>query len=445
MEDLPVPDVSAPNSPMPEAGNDPGDPLAPEIEEEHVNNPPAAFPDQDMEVTAENEVNNDDHDNDSDDLSDVDEAQFDDFDADALALEEREQIAVDDSNVALLGVHKRKRTEAEIEEARKKKKKEKKRDRPKKSRRRREGSENFSGGEEVSGKRSRKRDGEGRSRSKKVPEDIDESTLTPEERRRRALDKLMDDALKNPNQRRKKKADGRSLEDDADTKIEGMRDAMTRAAQADTVARENGQPAMEKLRLLPQVTSLLNNNTMQSQLVDPEHNLLEAVRFFLEPLNDGSLPAYNIQKDLFAALGKLPINKDSLVASGIGKVVYFYTKSKRPEITIKRQADRLMADWLRLVLKRSGDYKNRELANNNATLPVRTTTLNAAQQAARDRAMATPSMSNRARIEGGLGTYTVAPNSTALTGSMGARPMGDSGEATFRKFKMRNQGKGAGR
>jgi transcription factor SPN1 len=186
MEDLPVSDASVPNSPMPEAGHDPGDPLAPEIEEEHINNPPAAFPEQDMEVTAENEVDNDDHDHDhdSDDLSDVDEAQFDDFDPDNLALEEREQIAIDDSNVALLGVHKRKRTEAEIEESRKKKKKEKKRDRPKKSKRRREGSETFSGGEEVNGKRSRKRkeDGEGRSRSKKVPEDIDESTLTPEER-----------------------------------------------------------------------------------------------------------------------------------------------------------------------------------------------------------------------------------------------------------------------
>jgi transcription factor SPN1 len=184
MEDLPVSDASMPNSPMPEADHDPGDPLAPEIEEEHVNNPPAAFPNQDMEVTAENEVDNDDHDHDSDDLSDVDEAQFDDFDPDDLALEEREQIAIDDSNVALLGVHKRKRTEAEIEESRKKKRKEKKRDRPKKSRRRREGSENFSGGEEVSGKRSRKRkeDGESRSKAKKIPDDIDESTLTPDER-----------------------------------------------------------------------------------------------------------------------------------------------------------------------------------------------------------------------------------------------------------------------
>jgi transcription factor SPN1 len=184
MEDLPISDASVPSSPMPEAGHDPGDPLAPEVEEEHINNPPAAFPDQDMEVTAENEVDNDDHD-DSDALSDVDEAQFDDFDPDNLALEEREQIAIDDSNVALLGVHKRKRTEAEIEESRKKKRKEKKRDRPKKSRRRREGSEVFSGGEELNGKRSRKRKEDGESRPKarsRVQEEVDESTLTPEER-----------------------------------------------------------------------------------------------------------------------------------------------------------------------------------------------------------------------------------------------------------------------
>ena len=47
-----------------------------------------------------------------------------------------------------------------------------------------------------------------------------------------------------------------------------------------------------------------------------EINLLESVGFFLEPLSDGSLPAYNIQRELFAALARLPVNKDSLIASG---------------------------------------------------------------------------------------------------------------------------------
>lgn len=136
---------------------------------------------------------------------------------------------------------------------------------------------------------------------------------------------------------------------------------MTDAAKADTDARQQGLPAMKKLQMLPEVVALLNRNTLKDQLVDPDTNLLEAVRFFLEPLNDGSLPAYNIQRELFSVLARLPITKDALVASGIGKVTLFYTKSSKPEATIKRQAERLLGEWTRPILKRSDDYRKREL------------------------------------------------------------------------------------
>jgi transcription factor SPN1 len=149
----------------------------------------------------------------------------------------------------------------------------------------------------------------------------------------------------------------------ADQEIEEMRKRMTDAAKNDTDARDRGEPAMHKLKLLPEVVALLNRNTLKNQIVDPELNLLEAVRFFLEPLNDGSLPAYNIQRELFSALAKLPINKDTLVASGIGKVVVFYTKSNRPETSIKRQAERLVADWTRPILKRTDDYRKKEVVS----------------------------------------------------------------------------------
>jgi len=59
------------------------------------------------------------------------------------------------------------------------------------------------------------------------------------------------------------------------------------------------------------------------------------------------------------ALAKLPINKESLIASGIGKVIVFYTKSKRPEPVIKRQAERLLAEWTRPILQRSDDYSKK--------------------------------------------------------------------------------------
>lgn len=145
----------------------------------------------------------------------------------------------------------------------------------------------------------------------------------------------------------------------ADAEIEDVRKRMTQAAQLDAVNRREGKPAMHKLRMLPEVVSLLNRNQYVNSLVDPEINLLEAVKFFLEPLDDGSLPAYNIQRDLMNALAKLPINKEALIASGIGKVIVFYTKSKRPEPGIKRQAERLLAEWTRPILQRSDDYSKR--------------------------------------------------------------------------------------
>lgn len=145
----------------------------------------------------------------------------------------------------------------------------------------------------------------------------------------------------------------------ADAEIEHMRKRMTHAAQMDAIDRQEGKPAMHKLKLLPEVILLLNRNQYTNSLVDPEINLLEAVRFFLEPLDDGSMPAYNIQRDLLTSIAKLPIQKDALIASGIGKVVVFYTKSKRVERPIKDMAEKLLAEWTRPILQRSDDYSKR--------------------------------------------------------------------------------------
>lgn len=151
---------------------------------------------------------------------------------------------------------------------------------------------------------------------------------------------------------------------------------MEQACEADNTAREKGQPAIHKLKMLPEVVALLNRNTVQHSIVDPDTNFLQSVKFFLEPLNDGSLPAYNIQRDLFAALVKLPIEKEALLSSGIGKVVLYYTKSKKPEIGIKRIAERLLGEWSRPILKRSDDYKKRKVVTKDfdfqyVFLPIR--------------------------------------------------------------------------
>jgi transcription factor SPN1 len=235
----------------------------------------------------------------------------------------------------------------------------------------------------------------------------------------------------------------------ADAEIEDMRHRMALAAQRDTAARSRGEPAMHKLKLLPEVMLLLNRKNLSQSLVDPDINLLEAVRFFLEPLNDGSLPAYNIQRELFAALGKLPITKDTLVASGIGKVVLFYTRSKRPEPGIKRQAEKLLSDWMRPILKRTDDYRKRALEEatyDPTRLPIRPTlSQQDASQIQRERQLATPQVANRARLETGIRSYTIAPRSNLSNIGPATRAPGQGGAEAFRRLQLRKQGKDGGR
>lgn len=239
-----------------------------------------------------------------------------------------------------------------------------------------------------------------------------------------------------------------------DEEIASMRNRMSEAAELDVEARSQKppRPAMYKLRLLPEVTSLLNRNSrdFESAIVDPETNLLEAVRFFLEPLSDGSLPAYNIQRELFACLARLPIDKEALISSGIGKVVLFYTKSKRPELAIKRQAELLLGDWTRPILNRTDDYRKRvlrtvefdpvRLALRNGPNGTQSRQISAAEAAAqaRERALAPPVRNPmRAKIETSAKTYKIVPKSNAVNGGMFARPLGASGEDAFRKMKAR--------
>ncbi len=241
----------------------------------------------------------------------------------------------------------------------------------------------------------------------------------------------------------------------ADEEIANLRIRMAEAAELDVQARSSAppKPAMHKLRLLPEVTALLNRNSrdVESAIVDPENNLLESVRFFLEPLSDGSLPAFNIQRELFASLAKLPIDKEALISSGIGKVVLFYTKSKKPEPSIKRSAERLLGEWTRPILKRSDDYRKRHLETADYDPLSRTAraanpaSATQSQAEARARALEKPQVSNRARVEVDRKTYTIVPRSGQVTGGMFARPLGASGEDAFRRMKARQanaQGKG---
>ncbi|ODV91155.1 hypothetical protein CANCADRAFT_38619 [Tortispora caseinolytica NRRL Y-17796] len=205
-----------------------------------------------------------------------------------------------------------------------------------------------------------KRSRQPKKRVRKADSEEPEPEIRPEWERRRLLEERIDAALKPNGKKKKRKLDDVDLEQLQDEKLSELRDEMRQAAIADAEAVRDGQAATNKLKLLPKVRDLLRRQNLADSVLD--NNLLEAVRMWLEPLPDASLPAYAIQKELFAILESLPIKTIHLRESGIGKIMIFYQRSKRPPLAIKHTADRLVGKWSRPIIGRSDNYKDKIIA-----------------------------------------------------------------------------------
>jgi transcription factor SPN1 len=159
--------------------------MRPEIDEENSTpNPPLGAPDQDMEVTEKHGGMPDPDDvqeaglsDNESELSELDDQEFhEEFNLDEVDIQERPAQIIDESNVGMISVHKRKRNEGDSERPKTKKKKA---DRP----RRKKGKEDEAEGGDIAasgGRKSKRSRKEGKVRGAS-PEQAEEN-LTPEER-----------------------------------------------------------------------------------------------------------------------------------------------------------------------------------------------------------------------------------------------------------------------
>ncbi|KAI0734326.1 hypothetical protein C8Q72DRAFT_808948 [Fomitopsis betulina] len=276
-----------------------------------------------------------------------------------------------------------------------------------KVKRRRRGDAGADGGERRP-QRKRKR--------KQQLEEIDLSQLPPEQANKLKLDMQIEAILKPKRAsrpKRKRKDDEDVLDRVADEEVSRLREAMVSAAQDDEAANREKLPATAKLRLLPQVMEVLRKNSLANSIVD--NNLLEAVCKWLEPLPDRSLPALDIQREFFPTLKKMEyIDTNVLKESKLGRVVLFYTKSKRVTPDIQRYANDLVSAWSRPIIKRSASYRDRIIPTaqigdgDGARGPERLNTILArARESDKNRVRKNAVMIPQRE----LGSYTVAPRS----------------------------------
>lgn len=258
----------------------------------------------------------------------------------------------------------------------------------------------------------------------------------------------MDEALKSHRISRRKAT--QDMEERADQELASMRERIGKACEADAVARAAGGVATQKLKILPELVELLNRNTIQTQIVDPDVNILEGVRWMLEPADqDAALPNYQIQRELFSILVRLNIGREALKASQLGKVVLFYTKSIQPQPAIKQIAQRLVAEWMRIILNKNKNRRNMHvetapydpLAQSQRTAGSGQVDRQAQAAEKRRKVLAQPAPTNRARPEGGVGMYTIAPVNNMSNGmGVSSRTLGSSGSDAFKRIAARSSG-----
>ncbi|KAJ7475959.1 transcription factor iws1 [Mycena latifolia] len=200
-----------------------------------------------------------------------------------------------------------------------------------------------------------------RKRKRKAPpEPVDLSELPPEQASKIRLDMQLEAILKPKKSSRSKKRKGNEevLDSFADDEVARLRETMNNAADEDIKANDAKLPAIAKLKLLPEAMETLRKSSLAQSMID--NNLLEAVKRWLEPLPDRSLPSLNIQREFFPLIKKMEfIDSAVLKESGLGRVVLFYTKCKRVTPEIKRTAHELVSAWSRPIIKRSASYRDK--------------------------------------------------------------------------------------
>ena len=144
-----------------------------------------------------------DSDRESDLLSEVDENQFEDYDPETANIEDR-PVDIDEDMARTLKATKRKRTEGEVV----KKPREGRREKKRRDRDDDVAMDDGDDGAKKSRRSRRQAEGERRPRAKPAtPEPENEDHLSPEERRKRAIDRALDAAIKKPSGTKRRKKD----------------------------------------------------------------------------------------------------------------------------------------------------------------------------------------------------------------------------------------------
>ncbi|XP_077063255.1 protein IWS1 homolog isoform X1 [Siphateles boraxobius] len=156
--------------------------------------------------------------------------------------------------------------------------------------------------------------------------------------------------------KRRRNRDGGTFISDADDVVSAMITKMTEAAEEDRTLNSAKKPALKKLMLLPTVVMHLKKQDLKETFIDS--GVMAAIKEWISPLPDRSLPALKIREELLKILQELPsVSQETLKLSGIGRAVMYLYKHPKESRPNKDLALKLINEWSRPIFGLTSNYK----------------------------------------------------------------------------------------
>jgi len=187
---------------------------------------------------------------------------------------------------------------------------------------------------------------------KRTSDDDDDDMGSFSEERELGLDDF-DDVR--PNRPRRSKSQPIPTDDRI---VQEFIEKMEQAYREDKDANRNKQPALAKLKLLPEVLSLFQKQYVRESYFDG--GFLKQCKNWLTPLPDNTLPNMKIREGMLKSLEKLDLNEDLLRSSGIGRAVMTLSKHKSESLPNQKICTALISKWSRPIFDISSTYKELE-------------------------------------------------------------------------------------